>query len=524
MVEALRSRDPIALGAVYDDYAVRLYAYCWFQLHDRDAAQVAFRDALLGAEAHAGRLRPPARFGPWLYAFARIECRRRRPAGPVSPDPPVARHDQDDVDLRLMAWRAVTGLPPLSRELLDLRHRHGLSTADIALVTGLRARDAAERLDQAGVLLEAALIAEILAHDDVHACAGRAAILRPRRHEIDDDLRETLVRHSIECARCARHLPDNVAPAKVYALLPWAEPPQALRAQIMNCFTDPDLAGYRLFAAERVSRFGAHGFPVQPDAARTPALRGVSRRTAHALTAVAGAVVLALVAALLCRHLGEEAAHGSHGVVAAPPGPRSPRPSPAPPGGPAGARPVAADLPLVDPGSPAPVPVIELDGPMPPQAPARPPAATLEVAPGRLTLPAGGTGTITLGCGDTAVQWHTSGTGPLGLSPAGGTLEPGDMRAVTVRAPSVGPGSTVIDFWPGGAQVMVVWSGGHSAPPPTPPAPPPAPTPTPRPPTTPPPTQPSPTPTHPPSEPAPTPPPHSDPPPTPPPTPSGPAT
>src|SRR5919201_6701849 len=120
LVEALRSRDPIAMGAVYDDYAECLYGYCWFQLRNVDAAQVAFRDTLMCAEAHVGRLRAPQRFGAWLYALARIECRRRRPAGPVQPHMPVATHDQDDVDLRLIAWRAVKTPPPLIRELLHL--------------------------------------------------------------------------------------------------------------------------------------------------------------------------------------------------------------------------------------------------------------------------------------------------------------------------------------------------------------------------------------------------------------------
>src|SRR3569833_2986042 len=199
LVDALRSRDPIAMGAVYDDYAESLYDYCWFQLRNGDAAQVAFRDTLMCAEAHVGRLRAPDRFGPWLYALARIECRRRRPAGVVQPDLPEARHAQDDVDLRLMAWRAVAGLPPLRRELLDLRHRHDLGNADIALIVGLRPRELGELFRQAGVLLEAALLGEILAFDGLDGCVRRAAILRPRTGEVDDDLREALVRHSLEC-------------------------------------------------------------------------------------------------------------------------------------------------------------------------------------------------------------------------------------------------------------------------------------------------------------------------------------
>src|SRR3954451_25245188 len=83
LVGALRSRDPDAIGAVYDAYADRLYDYCWFQMRNRDAAQMALRGTLMCADAHIGELRAPTPFGPWLYAIARIECRRRRSPGPV---------------------------------------------------------------------------------------------------------------------------------------------------------------------------------------------------------------------------------------------------------------------------------------------------------------------------------------------------------------------------------------------------------------------------------------------------------
>jgi DNA-directed RNA polymerase specialized sigma24 family protein len=503
LVEALRSRDPIAMGAVYDDYAERLYRYCWFQLRNGDAAQVALRDTLMCAEAHAGRLRAPARFGAWLYAFARIECRRRRPAGPVQPDLPVARHDQDDVDLRLMAWRAVTGLPPLSRELLDLRHRHGLTDPDIALVVGLRARDVADRLGQAGVLLEAALIAEILAHDGLDGCASRAALLRPRRDEIDADLRESLVRHSLECARCARHLPDNIAPGKVYDLLPKAPLPEPLRAHIMNCFTDPDLAGYRLFAAARVSRFGAHGFPAQPGSGRSAAfLRGsddspyrAARAWSRAVTAIAGAVIASVTATALCGYYGQESSRGSHGIVAAPPGGRSPRPSPTPPGR-SGTSPVSAALPLRPRET---GPAVALGDSPPKDFLWAPGADDLSVSPGRLTLPPGGVGTITLSSANDPIQWRLSGAGPLRVSPDEGALQPHVAQIITVRAPGTGPGSAALTFWPGGKQVEIAWSGHSSTPPSSPPpsSPPTSPPPTspPSSPPTTPPTTPTPTPT-----------------------------
>jgi hypothetical protein len=277
----------------------------------------------------------------------------------------------------------------------------------------------------------------------------------------------------------------------------------------MNCFTDPDLAGYRLFAAARVVRFGAHGFPVQPGTGRRAAVRRVSEDASHraargwarALTAMAGAVIAAVTATALCRYFGQEASHGSRGVVAAPPGARSPRPSPAPPGNPGGSRPVSAALPLGAPEVAGPAAVL---GGLPPKdflwAPGAP---DLNVSPGRLTLPAGGAGAITLTSGSDAVQWRTSGTGPVRVSPSGGTLEPGVAQIITVQAPPNGPGAAVITFWPGGRQVEVAWGARPSPPPPPPPSPTPTPTPTTPSPTEPPPTEPPPA-EPPPTKPAPT--------------------
>ncbi len=82
LVEALRAGDPGALAALYDAYAEGIYRYCWFLLHNTDSAQVALRDVLIAAEAHAGSLADPGMLRPWLYALARGECMRRRIALP----------------------------------------------------------------------------------------------------------------------------------------------------------------------------------------------------------------------------------------------------------------------------------------------------------------------------------------------------------------------------------------------------------------------------------------------------------
>lgn len=491
LVEALRSRDPAAIGAVYDDYARRLYGYCWFRLRNHDAAQVAFRDTLMCAEAHIGELRSPARLGPWLIALARIECRRRSTAEQAQPDISIAHHDQDDADLRLMAWQAVAGLPELSRELLDLHYRHDLDEGDVALVTGLPSREVGELLAQARVLLEAALIAEILAHESPHACTARAAILRRRSGRIDDDLRELLVRHSLECRRCARHLPDAVSPAKVYAMLPAVVPPTSLRAQVISGFADPDLAGYRLFAATRVARFGAQGFPEQPGARRTSVYHRAADLWPRAIAALSGALITAMVLTGMCRWLGQqESGDGPIPILAGPSHSHAPRPSPAPSAPPAGARPVSATFPL---GSREPVgPALVLDGPVAGPTRWHPGDGRLEVSPARLALGSSGAGSFTIDATGGDVDWSASVTAPLRLTPGAGELGPGDVQILFVRVVSDHAGSATITFQPGGARLTVSWDAPPSSPPPTTP-PPSSPPPSSPPPSSPPPTSPPPT-------------------------------
>ncbi|WP_026414137.1 sigma-70 family RNA polymerase sigma factor [Actinomadura oligospora] len=308
LVEALRARDLGAPAAVYDAYAERLFAYCWMRLRERDAARVAARDAFVVAEAQIERLSDPELFGPWLYAITRLECDRREPDQERAPDLPVASHDQDDVDQRLLAWRAVLALTRRQRELLDLHVRHGLAVEGIARVTRTPAKRIEEELDLAAIDLETALVAEILVDQGPFACAERGWLLRARRGELTPVLREQLVLHADECEGCAAFKPRAVSAAKVFRLLPWAPLPDDLRERVLGSFLDAELVGYRLFIATRVTDYTAEGFPIWPHrsvfARRLARRRGTSDSTASALTESrshtrAGRLAAAAVAALM---------------------------------------------------------------------------------------------------------------------------------------------------------------------------------------------------------------------------------
>ncbi|GLZ15348.1 hypothetical protein Acsp04_55830 [Actinomadura sp. NBRC 104425] len=481
LVEALRVRDPAALAAVYDAYAGRLYEYCWARLRDRDAAQAALQDSFIVAEAHIGRLRDADRFCAWLYAIARLECARRMPGRDQPPDLPVASHDQDDVDQRVMAWQAVQALEPLSRELLDLRVRHQLPVSALAAVVGLSNKEVEGRLQRAHAELEAAVAAEILAHKGPYGCAERGALLRQRRGPFTGNLNERLLRHARECDACQALGPRTVSAVKVFGLLPRVRPPASLRARVMACFHDPELVGYRLFVATRVGAFGPAGFPKQsrhfassPRRARwwrraAGRIPYVGRRPAVGRAAAAAALVAVLLGGGGFVFYRLTAAQDDTGTAASGGSPRPSVPSASPlptigrpsPGADVGSAPVSATFPLGARVSAAPptalvnmpgVRLVDYEDPR-----SRP--AGLTVAPLYLDLAGAARGTLHLTAEGGPVDWRAKPWGPIRLGRTSGRIAAGRTITldvvVTRSGGSAGEGGVV--FAPGGVGVRVTW-------------------------------------------------------------------
>ncbi|MUN35636.1 hypothetical protein GNZ18_03335 [Actinomadura sp. NEAU-AAG5] len=524
LVEALGAHDPDAMAELYDAYADRLYAYCWFQLHDSDAAQTVLRDAFVVVEAHIGRLRDPDRFGAWLYAIARQECSRRPPpAGARPPDLPVAQPDQDDADRRIMAWQAVLALPPRAREVLELRVRHQLSVPDLAAIFDMPPKEAQAALDRAHEELGEALTAELLAHQGPYGCAERALLLRVRRGEPSTERGERLLQHARECEVCGAFRTRTVSAAKVFGLLPDVEPPADLRQRVLDCFRDEELVGYRLFVATRATEFTPSGFPVQPREpvhapdASSPgrglawphrlrpariASQGVGPGARHRRATVvvgAAAVLLGGVLASMNGFLGLLGGSPERADTVA-----SPRPSAgsgrvaaraegatARPGtgrdGSIDAVPVSATFPLGSRESSAPPialsptssgAVYEVSA----ESWGRNTASSgearrLEVAPHFLDLAGGSDGAIVLRAVGSPVTWHARSWGGVRADPASGRLEPGQAATVNVhvRRAAASQGEGGVAFQPGGIPVHVTWRPGSPAPGPRPPS---APTPT----------------------------------------------
>ncbi|WP_336207510.1 RNA polymerase sigma factor [Nonomuraea sp. LPB2021202275-12-8] len=295
LVEALRAGDPGALAAMYDTHAESIYRYCWSLLHDTDSAQVALRDTLIAAQAHAASLADPGLLRPWLYALARGECLRRRMAAPPGTaqvlDGAPAPVDPGDGDLRVMACDAVRSLPPADSEMLDLAARHGLSMPELARVLAIPPRDMEAVHDEARDRLRDAITAEILARKGPYDCPQRGRILTGFTGDLTPDMRAQLVAHLPRCETCSPHRTRQVSTAKVFELLPQVKLPDPLRVRVLSCFVDPELFLYRRYVARRSEALDAAGFPVPGD--RMP--RKWPRALAGTVAAVATVVAIALI-------------------------------------------------------------------------------------------------------------------------------------------------------------------------------------------------------------------------------------
>jgi RNA polymerase sigma-70 factor (ECF subfamily) len=163
LVERLRAGDPDAFDAVYEAFNARLYNFLARLSNRRDVAEDLVEETWLRLVAHAGKLTPDTRLGPWLFTVARnlhvSYCRARLledshadgliglwPSG--SPRlSPFDSLEATEVQRRIAV--ALASLPRIYREALLLVVVEGLSPSEAAEVCGVRAECLRQRLSRA---------------------------------------------------------------------------------------------------------------------------------------------------------------------------------------------------------------------------------------------------------------------------------------------------------------------------------------------------------------------------------------
>jgi RNA polymerase sigma factor (sigma-70 family) len=167
LVRGLRNGEAAAFDAVYDEYHRRLFNFLARVSRRRDVAEDLTEETWLRLVAHARRLDPETRLGPWLFTVARnlhvSYCRSRvldeslsgeliglwvpapRPSSPF--DEAVATELEDRVE------RALARLPAACREVLLLVAAEGFSPSEAARICGVAPQVLRQRLYRARAML-----------------------------------------------------------------------------------------------------------------------------------------------------------------------------------------------------------------------------------------------------------------------------------------------------------------------------------------------------------------------------------
>ena len=168
LVSRLRARDPLAFAAVHDAFNTRLFSFLARLANSRDVAEDLLEETWLRLVAHAGRLQPDTRLGPWLFTVARhlhVSYRRSRlledwsdgdAAGLWSrgtPTPsPLEAAEASEMERRIET--ALAALPTRYREALLLVAVEGLRPSEAAAVCGISAPAMRQRLSRARAMLD----------------------------------------------------------------------------------------------------------------------------------------------------------------------------------------------------------------------------------------------------------------------------------------------------------------------------------------------------------------------------------
>jgi RNA polymerase sigma factor (sigma-70 family) len=478
VVAAIVAGDPEGLAEAYDRYAAALYAYCRRMLREPADAADAVQDTFVIAASRLSGLRDPERLRSWLYAVARNECfRRLRGSGEQAPLEEALDVTDDAVDvsagaeraeLRDLVRRAMTGLGPAEREVLQLQLYQGLDSSEIAGVLAISRNHAHALLSRARDQLETALGVLVVARAGRRGCPTLDALLKDWDGQLTVLLRKRVGRHIERCPACSERRRRDMAPAMFLGALPIAMLPLApgvlpagLRSQVLHA-----AAGHSHLARAGYP-FGHHGFPKPLQPARAPWWHP---RPVHAGVAAgtAAAVTFAVMVSTPSHRAPPLTRGGTPtvGSVASGPGPGAssagttakPRP-----GGPV--RPSGAVPPSHPPASPTAARTSPATSPSAsataPTTPVPPPAAgTLHVSPTTLDVTPPAAGTITLRASGGPVDWTVR--EPPGLtkkvvvSPRSGVLAAGARTAVTVTVTGPGKPHVHLVFSPGGTTVTVV--------------------------------------------------------------------
>jgi RNA polymerase sigma factor (sigma-70 family) len=214
--------EPGALAEAYSKYGDLLWSYCRSLLHEEDNAAGAVADTFVVAASKLGVLPARGRLRAWLYAVARIECRRRMRSSrsKARPEPGEGERLRRTVkqlntgelrQLRALLYAAFAGLDRAERDVMQLVW-HGLDLAEVAPVLGITRRNAHVLFSRARDQLEVSVGVILMGWSWRGGCDAFEDMLADRDSNLTPDLRARLTRHIARCAVCSKRYREQLRP------------------------------------------------------------------------------------------------------------------------------------------------------------------------------------------------------------------------------------------------------------------------------------------------------------------------
>ena len=228
LLDEARTGSGEALEALLERHEARLYRFARRLCRHREDAEDVLQDSLIAAARGLPRFRGASSIGTWLYTIARSFCIKKRRKSVFAPAEvsldteasvaatgvadPSRRPDEALEASRLEAAleREISRLDRPYREVLLLRDVEGLSSAEVARVTGLSVAAVKTRLHRARARLREAL-APLMAPRGEAVAAPAAGpcpdIVRLFSRHLEGDVSAktcaSMEKHLVSCPRCA---------------------------------------------------------------------------------------------------------------------------------------------------------------------------------------------------------------------------------------------------------------------------------------------------------------------------------
>ena len=363
LVAAIRDGDEAAFGDLYNSWFDRVYGVARRILRDDAAAADVAQDAFLAAWRNIDTLDDTAAFGGWLLRIARNRALDRRakdmrsspvdgegfaviedtaasaagaPAGFAiedrlrTADDPA--HAAEQADLAALVWDAADALGERDATVLDLTLRYDLDAGEVATVLDVNRNNAHQLIHRCRNRLGDAVRARVLWRGGSPDCDTLATALSLAGiSAFDADAVKAINKHATACDECTDVAETRLAPSALFAAIPIAVAPFALKARVAHALaaegvpvdvsTIPGSADAGEQATEPGSQLANDTAPntaeVQGPQIRVPAhdtTPGVAaaRRASHnrllvAAAAVIAVVVFGVIGLVLARPTGQDA-------------------------------------------------------------------------------------------------------------------------------------------------------------------------------------------------------------------------